>query len=76
MENYKSIRAPLGIDWPGYMIHESGMWSDQHNRWFFLPRRCSKEKYNETRDEMMGCNVLISSNEDFTNVHVTKVCTF
>lgn len=73
MENYKSIRAPLGIDWPGYMIHESGMWSDQHNRWFFLPRRCSKEKYNETRDEMMGCNVLISANEDFSNVRVTKV---
>lgn len=74
MDNYKAIRAPLNIQWPGYMIHESAMWSDHHNRWFFLPRRCSKEKYNETRDEMMGCNVLLSASEDFANVQMTKVC--
>lgn len=74
MENYKAIRAPLNIQWPGYMIHESAMWSDHHNRWFFLPRRCSQEKYNETRDEMMGCNVLISASEDFASVYMTKVC--
>lgn len=43
--HYKKMReVSAGIKWPGYMIHESGMWSDQHKKWFFLPRRCSKEK--------------------------------
>lgn len=32
------------ITWPGYMIHESGVWSEVHKKWFFLPRRCSNEK--------------------------------
>lgn len=44
IENYKKIRGALGIEWPGYMIHESGMWSKVHRKWFFLPRRCSKER--------------------------------
>lgn len=44
VENYKSIRSAMGIQWPGYMIHESGMWSNAHKKWFFLPRRCSKER--------------------------------
>lgn len=44
-EHFKKMReAAAGIKWPGYMIHESGMWSEQHKKWFFLPRRCSKEK--------------------------------
>lgn len=44
-ENFKKIReSSAGIKWPGYMIHESGMWSELHRKWFFLPRRCSKEK--------------------------------
>lgn len=52
------------------MIHESGVWSDIHKSWFFLPRRCSKERYNETKDEVMSCNVLLTANEDFSDVKV------
>ncbi|XP_055905031.1 apyrase [Eupeodes corollae] len=67
--NYKVLREEsMGIVWPGYMIHESGAWSDVHQKWFFLPRRCSKNKYNETRDEHMGCNLLISADERFSKV--------
>lgn len=73
LNNYKAIRSSIGISWPGYMIHESGVWSSEKRRWFFLPRRCSKERYNETKDERMGCNVLISADEDFSNVKVTKI---
>lgn len=72
--NYKILREEsLQIIWPGYMIHESGVWSDVHKRWFFLPRRCTKEKYNETRDEYMGCNVLISADEHFGNVQTVHL---
>lgn len=37
-DNYKAVRAVLGIDFPGYMIHESAQWSEYHKQWFFLPR--------------------------------------
>uniref|UniRef100_A0A1A9X0H4 Apyrase n=1 Tax=Glossina brevipalpis TaxID=37001 RepID=A0A1A9X0H4_9MUSC len=67
--NYKRLRQEAAdIVWPGYMIHESGVWSSVHKKWFFLPRRCSKERYNETRDEYMGCNLLITADDNFTKV--------
>ncbi|EDV42762.1 uncharacterized protein Dana_GF16866 [Drosophila ananassae] len=74
VNNYKQLRLhSQQISWPGYMIHESGAWSDIRQRWFFLPRRCSKEKYNETKDEHMGCNVLISADDSFTNIETVKL---
>ncbi|XP_052863020.1 apyrase [Anopheles cruzii] len=73
INNYKAIRKSIGIDWPGYMIHESGAWSDVHRRWFFLPRRCSHERYNETRDEHMGCNFLISCDETFQSIRAIEL---
>ncbi|XP_037943338.1 apyrase [Teleopsis dalmanni] len=72
--NYKAVREQaLQITWPGYMIHESGLWSEVHKKWYFLPRRCSKEKYNETRDEKMGCNVLISADERFSKIETVSL---
>lgn len=73
MNNFKAIRKSIGIEFPGYMIHESGAWSDVHRRWFFLPRRCSRERYNETRDEHMGCSFLISSDESFQNIRAIEL---
>lgn len=73
IDNYKAIRGAIDINWPGYVIHESGAWSDIRQRWYFLPRRCSKERYNETRDEVMGCNVLIEADEQFHIVHTVRV---
>lgn len=73
VDNFKAIRGAVDINWPGYMIHESGEWSEIRQKWYFLPRRCSKERYNETRDEVMGCNVLIECDEQFHKVHVVRV---
>ncbi|TDG43530.1 hypothetical protein AWZ03_010036 [Drosophila navojoa] len=74
VENYKKLRLEsLQISWPGYMIHESCVWSEVHQRWYFLPRRCSKEKYNETMDEHMGCNILISADEHFNVIETVKL---
>lgn len=55
------------------MIHESAAWSDVHQRWFFLPRKCSKNKYNETLDEHMGCAVIISGDEALHDIKVVQV---
>lgn len=70
---YKILRKAVGIDFPGYLMHESGTWSETHKKWFFLPRRCSTESYSEKKDEKMGCNLLISANEEFSVVHTTRI---
>lgn len=49
IENFQALRAASGIEWPGYILHESGAWSSINRKWYFLPRRCSKERYNETK---------------------------
>ncbi|KAI1724224.1 apyrase domain-containing protein [Ditylenchus destructor] len=57
----------------GYMIHESAQWSDIHNRWFFLPRRVSKEHYSETEDEFRGSNVLLVADSLFSRVEAKEI---
>jgi len=52
------------------MIHESAVWSAIHKKWFFLPRRSSKEKYHEDTDNYKGTNVLLTTDENFENVEV------
>ncbi|XP_041978232.1 apyrase [Aricia agestis] len=73
ISQFKAIRRSIGIEWPGYMIHESGGWSESQGRWFFLPRRCSREPYNETKDEVMGCNYLITADNSFNSVHAMQL---
>lgn len=73
VKNFKAVRTVVDIEWPGYLIHESGAWSELNKKWFFLPRRCSKERYNETLDESRGCNYLITADETFTDVQKVKV---
>lgn len=70
---YKALRKATGIDFPGYILHESGMWSHELKKWMFLPRRCSKETYNDKLDEHKGCNLLIKADSDFRNIEVVKV---
>lgn len=57
----------------GYLIHESASWSDTLQRWFFLPRRASHERYSEKADEQRGTNLLLSSTQDFGDVTVGHV---
>lgn len=73
VKNFKALRSALNIEWPGYLIHESGAWSEYHKKWFFLPRRCSPLKYNETLDESRGCNYLITADEMFVKIETLKV---
>lgn len=52
------------------MTHEAGVWSNIHNKWFFLPRRCSKEQFKKKKDGVKGCNVLLTADEAFDDVKV------
>lgn len=58
---------------PGYLIHESACWSDTLQRWFFLPRRASHERYSEREDEHKGTNLLLSAAQDFRDISVSRV---
>ncbi|CAH0750723.1 unnamed protein product [Diatraea saccharalis] len=73
VHQYKAVRSAIGIQWPGYMIHESGVWSPIKRKWHFLPRRCSHETYNETLDEIRGCNYLITADNDFQHIQAYEI---
>ncbi|KAL4648644.1 soluble calcium-activated nucleotidase 1-like [Arapaima gigas] len=70
---YQALRSAAGIVPPGYLIHESGAWSDSLQRWFFLPRRASRERYNEATDERCGTNLVLSCSADFLDITSTHV---
>lgn len=71
--SYNALRAAAGIHPPGYLIHESACWSDALQRWFFLPRRASHERYSERDDERKGTNLLLSAGPDFGAITVRRV---
>ena len=70
---YIKLRETAGIDFPGYMIHESAAWSEIHKKWYFLPRRASKNKYNDVEDERHGTNIMLEADENFQKVSMKHV---
>ena len=73
---YDAIRRHAGYQFPAYMIHEAVLWSPVNRVWVFLPRRMSKEPYEETADELRGANTIFTVSEDYTAVTsvVAGVC--
>lgn len=68
---YIELKKAAGIESPGYLIHESAAWSKLHQQWYFLPRRASKEPYNELMDEKRATNIVLVANEHFDTVNKT-----
>ena len=54
------------------MIHESGAWSDVHEKWFFLPRRASTDTYDENTDEQRATNLLFTTDEHFKHIDMQR----
>lgn len=50
----------------GYVWHEAVAWSNHWNRWIFLPRRVSMDKYDEVADERKGGHSILFVDEKFT----------
>lgn len=71
--HYNSLRNAAGIEPPGYLIHEAAAWSNSFHRWFFLPRRASHERYEETADERRATNLLLSCPADFSYINLRQV---
>lgn len=70
-ENYEKIRN--STECVGYIIHEAVCWSEIHGKWFFLPRKCSKEPYSKETYDKKCSNILISVDEAFEKFHITQV---
>jgi len=43
----------------GFMVHESGRWSDVHSHWFFAPRKLSRETYDTVSEAYKCINLMI-----------------
>jgi len=72
-KNYEAIRAKLGIEFPGYVIHEAVVWSYIKQKWFFLPRKVSSDIFDDKLDERRCSNALVSASADFTELNVVYV---
>jgi len=67
------VRNTLGCQSPGYLIHEAIRWSPHMRKWVFMPRRVSKEAYDDVKDEKRGSNKVVIVDENFTNAKVVTV---
>jgi soluble calcium-activated nucleotidase 1 len=72
-DQYSFVRNALGCKSPGYVIHEAIRWSPQMRKWVFMPRRISKEKYDDEKDEKRGSNKVVIVDESFTNTKIVEV---
>jgi soluble calcium-activated nucleotidase 1 len=72
---YNLLREKTGTIYPGYLVHEAVTWSNFHKKWFFLPRRVSKEKYDEKIELKKGSNTIITADENFKNFEVKRIGT-
>jgi soluble calcium-activated nucleotidase 1 len=74
-DNYNKMRSHGGYLFPGYMIFESSAWSEADKKWYFLPRRASKDSYDETLDERRATNLMIKADEQFSQVDYQTIGT-
>lgn len=72
-EQFNFVRKALGCQSPGYLIHEAIRWSPHMRKWVFMPRRVSKEAYDDEKDEKRGSNKVVIVDESFTDAKVVEV---
>jgi len=70
---YEAMREESNHTYPGYLIHESGHFHKATNEWWFLPRKASREGYDETVDELKGTNLFYTVNEHSKKVTVNTL---
>lgn len=71
--NYEALRKATGFQFPGYLFHEAAAWNPALQRWVFVPRRASKERYEAEADEVRGANIIIIADASFTDIQMRKI---
>lgn len=64
---YDEVAKAAGVQWPGYLMHEAVLWSNDRREWVFLPRRRSTEAFDADKNQHMGWNVVIVGNEELNS---------
>ena len=54
-------RCPHGA---GYAIHEAVRWNETHGRWFFMPRKLSREAYDEATEGRKCVSLMMAADGD------------
>ncbi|XP_063687504.1 soluble calcium-activated nucleotidase 1-like isoform X2 [Bolinopsis microptera] len=72
-KNYEALMRAAGISYPGYIYYEAVCWSAIHEKWFFLPRRVSPDKYDDKKDEQLGSNILLVADELFKDIEIRYI---
>ena len=71
---YGALRGPTKCPHgAGFMIHEGARWSDVHQKWFFIPRKLSREPYVEATEGGKCCNLMIACDPDFSEASGMKL---
>lgn len=70
---YNFVRTKLGCISPGYVIHEAIRWSPYMRKWIFMPRRISREPYDDVKDEKRGSNKVVIVDESFSDAKIVTV---
>jgi len=71
---YNGLRdAAICKQGAGYLIHEAARWSDVHDHWFFLPRKASRQPYDEIRDARKCVNLMMAAPDALSHDEGDKV---
>lgn len=71
---YNGLRdAAICKQGAGYIIHESARWSDVHSLWFFMPRKASRQPYDEVKDARKCVNLMMAAPDSLMDNEGDKV---
>jgi len=70
---YSALEAHLGVRAPGYVMHESVLFSEINRKWYFMPRQISHENHTEERHPYTCSNQMIIANEDFSEFRTISI---
>lgn len=59
---YDRLKAKTGCQ-RGYLTHESCRWSQEHQKFFFIPRKLSKVPFDEESDEKAPTNIMLATSD-------------
>lgn len=72
-DEFNFVRKKLGCQSPGYLMHEAIRWSPHMRKWVFMPRRVSRQPYDDVADEKRGSNKVVIVDESFTDAKIVEV---
>jgi len=70
---YAALRTAANVTEPGYLWHEAVAYVGATREWVFAPRKRSpREPYAPREDQYRGSNLLLRSNNDFSEVRAVS----